>query len=122
MNNRLHFDSTHPTHPIHIWDEIDNVDKDRYEQKRKERLRWAAINQRYHLTQDEWQIMFDKQHGCCPICGAHQDELSHPLEIDQNLATGKIRGLLCRKCNSGIALLGEDIDRLKAAIRYLERY
>jgi len=122
MNKWSNFDSTHPTHKTRIWDDLLVIDAEEYKKWRKERLRWAAIKQRYHLTRDEWQAMFDKQHGCCPICGTHQDDLSHPLEIDQNLATGKIRGLLCRKCNSGIALLGEDIDRLKAAIRYLERY
>jgi len=121
MNKWSNFDSTHPTHPIRIWDGLSVIDSDQWQKIRKERLRWAAINQRYHLTQDEWQALFNKQHGRCPICGADQDELNHPLEIDQDLATGKIRGLLCRKCNSGIALLGEDVGRLKSAIRYLER-
>jgi Autographiviridae endonuclease VII len=82
--------------------------------------RWAAIYNRYKLTKENWQVMLDKQNGCCAICGAPQENLSHPLEIDQDHATGKIRGLICRKCNSGIALLGDDIERLKKAIVYLE--
>jgi hypothetical protein len=64
--------------------------------------------------------MFDKQHGCCAICGVSQENLNHPLEIDRDQVTGRIRGLLCRKCNCGIGHLGEDIERMKRAIRYLE--
>ncbi len=64
--------------------------------------------------------MFDKQHGCCAICGVSQENLNHPLEIDRDQVTGRIRGLLCRKCNSGIGNLGEDIERMKRVIRYLE--
>ena len=33
--------------------------------------------------------------------------------------TGKIRGLLCNRCNMGIGLLDDDISRLEAAIRHL---
>jgi hypothetical protein len=49
-----------------------------------------------------------------------QENLNHPLEIDRDQVTGRIRGLLCRKCNCGIGHLGEDIERMKRAIRYLE--
>lgn len=87
--------------------------------KAKESHRWAAIYNRYRLTRAEWQDMFDKQHGCCAICGVAQKMLTHPLEIDLDHSTGKIRGLLCRKCNSGISLLGDDVDALKKAIGYL---
>jgi hypothetical protein len=41
------------------------------------------------------------------------------LTIDHDHMSGTIRGLLCRKCNSGIGLFEDDISRLTNAIEYL---
>jgi hypothetical protein len=103
-----------------FWERFRLYNENERSEKAKEVHRWAAIYNRYKLTRGEWKALFDKQQSCCAICGAPQAELNHPLEIDQDHATGKIRGLLCRKCNSGIALLGDDIERLRRAIEYLE--
>lgn len=35
--------------------------------------------------------------------------------------TGKVRGLLCFNCNTGIGKLKDDIELLKRAVEYLER-
>jgi hypothetical protein len=102
-----------------FWERFRLYNENERSEKAKEVHRWAATYTRYKITKGEWQDLFDKQNGCCAICGAPQENLSHPLEIDQDNATGAIRGLLCRKCNSGIALLGDDIERLKMAIGYL---
>jgi hypothetical protein len=105
---------------IQPWDKFRLIDKSMRREEIKEIHRWASIYYLYNITQEEWQAMFDKQHGCCAICGVSAENLLHPLEIDQDQASGKIRGLLCRKCNSGIGLLNEDIELIKRAIRYLE--
>jgi hypothetical protein len=117
MSNR---EKNYQEQSAQFWERFRLYNENERIEKSKEVHRWAAIYTRYKLTKGEWQVVFDKQHGCCAICGAPQEKLNHPLEIDQDHATGKIRGLLCRKCNSGIALLGDDIERLKKAIGYLE--
>jgi hypothetical protein len=33
---------------------------------------------------------------------------------------GKVRGLLCQKCNSGIGYLNDDVAMLERAINYLK--
>lgn len=43
------------------------------------------------------------------------------LSIDHNHETGKIRGLLCRKCNLMLESV-EDVEFLRLAILYLEKY
>lgn len=72
-----------------------------------------------------------EQEGKCPICSAVFDDVpeetkTHPNHpgfcIDHDHKTNKNRGLLCNKCNIGLGFFGDDIDLLKSAIQYLERY
>lgn len=65
--------------------------------------------------------------GVCAICGkpeTHGNGKSSIklLAVDHCHTTGKIRGLLCHKCNLGIGHLDDSIDRLEAAINYLEKH
>ena len=68
--------------------------------------------------------MFKEQNECCAICGKHKSELNmkrkNNLCVDHCHETGRIRGLLCDKCNRGIGLLGDSLKNLKSAISYLE--
>jgi hypothetical protein len=74
----------------------------------------------YGITLDDWNNMFSEQEGKCKICNVHQSELKSKLDVDHCHATSEVRGLLCRKCNKAIGLLKDDVERLKAAIIYLE--
>jgi hypothetical protein len=42
------------------------------------------------------------------------------LFVDHCHATGKIRGLLCMKCNSGLGYFEDEVKRMKKAIDYLQ--
>lgn len=75
----------------------------------------------YNMTVDEYNFMFESQQGKCAICGQHQSELTKALFVDHNHETGKIRGLLCSKCNAGIGFFHDDIALLNIAIEYLEK-
>jgi hypothetical protein len=46
--------------------------------------------------------MFEDQKGCCGICKRHQSEFKKRLGVDHNHSTGKIRKLLCDRCNLGL--------------------
>lgn len=60
--------------------------------------------------------MVSRQDGKCAICGRIPHSV---LVVDHDHATGSVRKLLCSACNSGIGLLGESVERLHAAARYL---
>lgn len=81
------------------------------------RTRW--LKHRYHLTLDEFDRILTKQKECCAICGKHQSKFKKRLAVDHNHETGKIRGLLCSRCNMGLGFFQDDRKLLWAAINYL---
>ena len=85
----------------------------------KEYKRRHDLKNLYGITPDDYNRMFVEQKGCCAICGTHQQELKKKLAVDHDHETGKVRGLLCRSCNTGIGLLKENKEILLAAISYL---
>jgi hypothetical protein len=65
--------------------------------------------------------MCRKQNNSCAICGSHCTQFINGLVIDHDHATGKVRGLLCSRCNIGLGCYHDDIELMKRAIQYLER-
>lgn len=61
-----------------------------------------------------------KQNNVCAICKKPEMAKRGTLAIDHDKITGKIRGLLCFKCNFGIGYLQHDTELLAAAIKYLK--
>lgn len=62
--------------------------------------------------------MFAEQLGLCAICHKPEDI---KLAVDHCHDTGKIRGLLCKRCNMGIGLLGDSPEITLNATLYLQR-
>jgi len=44
------------------------------------------------------------------------------LSVDHDHVTGKLRGLLCSKCNTSLGMINDNIQILKNMIVYLESY
>lgn len=70
----------------------------------------------YDLSVDEYARIMERQSGVCAICGGI------PNAIDHDHKTSKVRGVLCRQCNRGMGLLGDDPVRLQAAVVYLKAF
>ena len=71
----------------------------------------------YGLTRDEYLSLQAKCGNKCSICGS-KPKRNH-LCVDHCHETGKVRGLLCHTCNSGIGLLGDNANGLLRAYNYL---
>ena len=104
-----------------LWDRLREYVKTPTKEEQRESRRWRSIYSLYRLTRGQWQAIFERQQGCCAICGISQDDLGYTLEIDYDHGTGKVRGLLCKKCNLGIGMFGEDVENINKAIMYLEK-
>lgn len=85
----------------------------------KARLRISHLKKLYGLTPEQ----YDALGTACEICGAGRQDSrkGFRLAVDHDHDTGKVRGLLCGNCNSGIGLFKHDRDLLMKAIAYLER-
>jgi len=75
----------------------------------------------YGITQKEYDAMLRSQHGRCAICRSRSTHFKYGLAVDHNHKTGKVRGLLCIKCNTAIGNL-KTAWLLARAISYFEKH
>jgi len=64
-------------------------------------------------------MLRQSQNGECAICGRDLGP-GHGTNVDHNHDTGKVRGLLCLRCNVALAYV-EDDEFLVKLLGYLER-
>ena len=77
----------------------------------------------YGLTQADWDNLLRSQGNRCAICRAEEPGLrGESWHIDHDHVTGKVRGLLCGRCNLGIGQLQDDPAILFAAARYVAKH
>lgn len=88
-------------------------------EKVKEQRYKSHLMKTYNITKEYYNELFEKQNGCCSICGIHQSELKKRLFVDHDHNTGKIRGLLCHNCNVGIGFFNNNEILLLKAMKYL---
>lgn len=88
--------------------------------------RRSILKNRYNLTQEEYDLLLKNQNNTCAICDTKENVSKKgsifSLGVDHNHVSGKNRGLLCHRCNSGIGHLKDSILLLKKAIKYLSFY
>lgn len=81
---------------------------------------------RFGLTEPEYMSLYDAQNGTCAICGkclVHRKVKGESAftTIDHSHITGKIRGILCMRCNRQLSAL-EDYEWKEKALIYLAKY
>ena len=91
-----------------------------YKQETYNTKRKHLLKKNYGMTLEDYNKMWIEQSGKCAICGKHEQELDTVLCVDHCHTTGKVRGLLCSKCNAGIGLLQDDFNVVLSAAKYLE--
>jgi hypothetical protein len=74
----------------------------------------------YGLSQEAYYTLLGEQGGACAVCGS-DDWLTRVPHIDHDHITGKVRGVVCRKCNLALGHLGDDLNTAKSMVRYLEK-
>lgn len=87
-------------------DELKLRDKERHLQKK------------YGMSLADYEEMYVKQKGTCPLCLRFRDKLF----VDHDHQTDEVRELLCNECNFAIGLTYENVETMKRMIDYVERH
>jgi len=94
-----------------------------YTERRKnarKNQKWSHMKREYNLTKEEYFLMLESQNNKCKICN-NIFETSVKTHIDHDHFTGKVRGILCQKCNHGLGMFNDNIQLFYNAIHYLEQ-
>ena len=96
-----------------------------YRKKNPDIFRNIELKKNFGISLDEYNKMLKDQNGVCKICGNpemtyhnNSDRLRN-LAVDHCHTTGKVRGLLCSRCNQGLGNFRDNPDFLAKAISYL---
>lgn len=88
------------------------------ELEKKQKLR-----SNYGLPWEQYLALYNQQQGLCKICfkflTLDSSVKTEKPYVDHCHTTGKVRGLLCNKCNFGLGHFDDDTNKLQNAIRYL---
>jgi predicted Fe-S protein YdhL (DUF1289 family) len=74
----------------------------------------------YGLSIEDFDRMIEDQKGLCGICGREANE-SWRWSVDHDHETGKVRGLVHKRCNLAISFLNESPEACRNAAIYLEK-
>jgi hypothetical protein len=88
-------------------------DKDRASKREWERRK--RYREVYRISLADYEAMRQRQNGVCAIC----KRSSQALCVDHCHACGKVRGLLCGKCNSVLGFCDDSPAHLLVAAAYL---
>lgn len=84
-------------------------------------VRKYNLEKAYGLTEADYELMLRDQGGKCLICGIEQSlTRNNRLNVDHDHSSGKVRGLLCGRCNTGLGMFGDSTVRVERALAYLE--
>lgn len=89
-----------------------------------EKNREYRLKTKFGISLEEYNSLLERQHGVCAICGLGESSRDkkgkiRPLMVDHDHKTGKVRGLLCSKCNIGLGQFNDSPTVLKVAMEYI---
>lgn len=89
----------------------------KYRIANRENINFKNRVDRYGINFAHFVALYDAQDGCCAIC--KREITKEKCRIDHDHDTGKVRGLLCVSCNTGLGLFQDSPDVLSSAAGYL---
>ena len=81
--------------------------------KKEHTFKWRMIAARYGIGKPQWEALLERQGGTCALCK------EPPKCVDHDHQTGKLRGLLCYRCNNLLSAFDTDTEWLVKAKNYV---
>lgn len=101
----------------------------KYYQKNKVKQRERFLQSKYGITSKDYEQMLSDQDNKCAICGIDADirivgktgkRKQFRLAVDHDHETGRVRALLCNKCNMFVGHIENNKDILPTVLKYLQ--
>lgn len=92
--------------------------EERHQEHRRNYNRMVSLRKLYGMSLEEYENIMERQDGGCAICGRKPGS-KRKHHVDHDHETGKIRGILCSQCNTGLGMFSDDIEKMKTACIYL---
>lgn len=92
-----------------------NSNQSDFRKRNPSKVREYWLKHKYGITLSEYNSLLEKQNYVCAICKQKRGAV---LAVDHCHDTGKVRGLLCRLCNTSLGIF-KTIDLLESAKTYL---
>ena len=87
-------------------------------EKQRKIRRKAHLKAKYGVTPEWLEQRLEELDHKCPLCATPIAE-GYNLAIDHCHTSGKVRGVLCGKCNQVLGMMDDDSERLIKASKYL---
>lgn len=82
--------------------------------------RAGHLLRKYGITLAQYDDLLKRQAGCCAICHRRpRPDIS--LHVDHDHESGRVRGLLCFRCNNALGDLGDTARMVGRAVDYLAK-
>lgn len=108
---RLEYRKTHK--------EEENRKRREYSKRKPDVIKNQHLVAEFKMTLQQFRDMEAQQGGVCKICLKPPTKSKKFLSVDHDHKTGKVRGLLCNRCNSGIGYFKDNTSLMLTAISYL---
>jgi len=82
----------------------------------------SRLKRAYGITPERRLEMLKEQEGACAICKEPISITQFGHAIDHNHTTGRVRALLCQRCNTGLGSFKDSVAILRAAADYLDEH
>jgi Recombination endonuclease VII len=87
-----------------------------YQKRPYMQTREGKLRAKYGITLADYEKLLKRQGHACAIC--RKPAVHKLLQVDHCHSTGRVRGLLCSRCNLALAALGDTIKAIKRALAH----
>lgn len=97
-----------------------------YKQRNPNNCKNGYLKRNYNITLDDYLNLLLNQNSVCKICKKEETSKNNKkgkikdLAVDHCHKSGKIRGLLCTRCNTTLGRVEDSIELLENMINYLK--
>ncbi len=93
-------------------------------EKQREMDLKSRLKTRYDMTLAQYKALLEIQGGKCAICSSETPKRKRALGffVDHCHFTGRVRGLLCHRCNLAVGWMEDNIALVTNVSKYLETF